>query len=83
MLLLPGWYKQATVGDVTGERPGMFAVSKRAKFDAWYDLRVMIQDLSVQQIIMRNVAQSGFVERCSLRHTFLCHTNMYTHLGIK
>lgn len=28
-------YKQATMGDNTGSRPGMLAVKDRAKFDAW------------------------------------------------
>ena len=28
-------YKQATNGDVTGDRPGMFDMVGRAKFDAW------------------------------------------------
>ncbi len=35
MLLLYGWYKQATVGDVSGSRPGMLDVKGRAKWDAW------------------------------------------------
>lgn len=28
-------YKQATVGDVQGDRPGMFSMEARAKYDAW------------------------------------------------
>ena len=35
MLALYGLYKQATVGDVTGGRPGLFDVRGRAKWDAW------------------------------------------------
>ena len=35
MLELYGYYKQATVGDSTGARPGMLDVKGRAKFDAW------------------------------------------------
>lgn len=34
-LRLYGLYKQATVGDATGSRPGMLDVRGRAKFDAW------------------------------------------------
>ena len=35
MLELYGLFKQATVGDATGSRPGMFDVKGRAKWDAW------------------------------------------------
>ena len=35
LLDLYAWYKQASVGDVTGKRPGMLDVKGRAKFDAW------------------------------------------------
>jgi diazepam-binding inhibitor (GABA receptor modulator, acyl-CoA-binding protein) len=35
MLRLYALYKQATEGDVTGDRPGAFAMKDRAKFDAW------------------------------------------------
>lgn len=35
LLELYALYKQATVGDVTGTRPGMMDFKGRAKFDAW------------------------------------------------
>ncbi len=35
MLLLYACYKQATVGDANGQRPGMFDLVGRAKYDAW------------------------------------------------
>lgn len=35
LLALYAFYKQATVGDATGERPGMMDVTGRAKYDAW------------------------------------------------
>lgn len=35
MLELYSLYKQGTVGDVTGSRPGMLDFVGRAKFDAW------------------------------------------------
>ncbi len=35
MLELYALYKQATDGDVSGSRPGMFDLTGRAKFDAW------------------------------------------------
>ena len=41
MLKLYGLYKQSTIGDVTGERPGMLEMRARAKFDAWASRRGM------------------------------------------
>jgi diazepam-binding inhibitor (GABA receptor modulator, acyl-CoA-binding protein) len=35
LLDLYALYKQATAGDVTGSRPGVFDLKGRAKFDAW------------------------------------------------
>lgn len=35
LLELYALYKQATVGDVTGSRPGMLDMKGRAKYDAW------------------------------------------------
>ncbi|XP_072903667.1 acyl-CoA-binding protein [Hemitrygon akajei] len=35
MLLIYSLYKQATVGDVNTERPGMFDLKGKAKWDAW------------------------------------------------
>lgn len=35
LLEIYGLYKQATKGDVTGKRPGMFDLRGRAKYDAW------------------------------------------------
>lgn len=35
LLDLYGLFKQATVGDVSGKRPGMFDMKGRAKYDAW------------------------------------------------
>jgi acyl-CoA-binding protein len=35
MLELYALYKQATSGDVTGDRPGMMDLRGRAKYDAW------------------------------------------------
>lgn len=34
-LELYGWFKQATVGDCNTERPGMFDLKGKAKWDAW------------------------------------------------
>ena len=35
LLALYSLYKQASVGDVSGERPGALDMVNRAKFDAW------------------------------------------------
>jgi acyl-CoA-binding protein len=35
LLELYSLYKQATSGDVTGSRPGVFDIAGRAKHDAW------------------------------------------------
>lgn len=35
LLSLYALYKQASVGDVTGKRPGMLDFKGQAKFDAW------------------------------------------------
>ena len=39
LLELYGLYKQASEGDATGSRPGMFDMKGRAKFDAWFTRR--------------------------------------------
>lgn len=38
LLRLYALYKQATVGDVEGKRPGFTDFAGRAKYDAWADL---------------------------------------------
>lgn len=44
LLDLYALYKQATVGDVSGEQPGMFDMVGRAKFDAWTKRKGMSPD---------------------------------------
>ncbi len=39
MLKIYALYKQATVGDVEGDRPGMFDFVGGAKYDAWEKLQ--------------------------------------------
>jgi acyl-CoA-binding protein len=39
MLRLYAYYKQATVGDASGDRPGAFNLVDRAKYDAWARLK--------------------------------------------
>ena len=44
MLRLYALYKQGSVGDPTGARPGMMDFVGRAKYDAWADIAGMSQD---------------------------------------
>lgn len=51
LLKLYALYKQATEGDVSGERPGMLKIKERAKFDAWAKLRGKEQAKSKKEYI--------------------------------
>ncbi len=51
LLDLYSFYKQATDGDVTGERPGFFDFAGGAKFDAREALKGMNQDDAMQKYI--------------------------------
>ena len=44
-------YKQATVGDATGDRPGMLDIKGRAKFDAWAKKKGTSKDAAMEQYI--------------------------------
>ena len=47
MLELYALYKQATTGDVTGDRPGMMDLRGRAKYDAWAKRKGMTKDAAM------------------------------------
>ena len=51
LLKLYGLYKQATAGDVTGSRPGMFDLKGRAKYDAWAGLKGKAKDAARTEYI--------------------------------
>ena len=51
LLDLYGLFKQASVGDVTGEKPGMFDFKGAAKYDAWERRRGMSRDEAMQAYI--------------------------------
>ncbi len=51
MLLLYSYYKQATVGDVTGSRPGITNFVGRFKYDAWAKLKGMSKDGAMQKYV--------------------------------
>jgi len=56
LLQLYGLYKQATDGDVSGKRPGMFDLKGRAKYDAWARQKGLSEDKARDQYV-------GFVEQ--------------------
>lgn len=47
LLGLYAFYKQATVGDVSGERPGVMDVTGRAKYDAWAQRKGMDREAAM------------------------------------
>ncbi|MEZ4638123.1 MAG: acyl-CoA-binding protein [Caldilineaceae bacterium] len=51
LLKLYAFYKQATVGDVTGKRPGFTDMVGRAKYDAWADRKGLSQEEAMQKYI--------------------------------
>ena len=51
LLKLYALYKQATQGDVQGERPGGFDFKGQAKYDAWEALKGKSQDEAAQEYI--------------------------------
>ena len=48
---LYGLFKQATLGDVSGSRPGMLDVRGRAKYDAWAKRKGLSKDAAMEQYI--------------------------------
>jgi diazepam-binding inhibitor (GABA receptor modulating acyl-CoA-binding protein) len=51
LLQLYALYKQATVGDANGKRPGMLDLVGRAKYDAWERLKGNSADQAMEQYI--------------------------------
>jgi acyl-CoA-binding protein len=51
LLKLYSYYKQATEGDVAGDRPGGFDFVGGAKYDAWSKLKGMSNDDAMQHYI--------------------------------
>lgn len=51
LLRLYALYKQATVGDVAGKRPGMMDFVKRAKYDAWAILEGTLPEDAMQAYV--------------------------------
>ena len=51
LLTLYALYKQATEGDVTGDKPGFGDLVGRAKWDAWNKLKDLTQEEAMQQYV--------------------------------
>ena len=51
LLKLYSYYKQASEGDVSGDRPGGFDFVGGAKYDAWSKLKGMSKDDAMQNYI--------------------------------
>ena len=51
LLELYSFYKQATDGDASGDRPGPFEFKARAKYDAWADRKGMSQDAAMKAYV--------------------------------
>ena len=51
LLKLYSYYKQASDGDVSGDRPGGFDFVGGAKYDAWSKLKGMSKDDAMQNYI--------------------------------
>ena len=51
LLKLYALYKQATLGDVKGERPGGFDLARIAKYDAWNKIKGTATETAMHQYI--------------------------------
>jgi acyl-CoA-binding protein len=51
LLKIYALYKQATAGDVQGDKPGMSDLVGRAKWDAWNGLKGLARDEAMQRYI--------------------------------
>ncbi|HLT73222.1 MAG TPA: acyl-CoA-binding protein [Cyclobacteriaceae bacterium] len=51
LLQLYALYKQATEGDVTGERPGGFDFKAIAKYDAWMEKKSLSQEDAMREYV--------------------------------
>jgi diazepam-binding inhibitor (GABA receptor modulating acyl-CoA-binding protein) len=51
MAFLYSHYKQATEGDVKGERPGMLDMMGRGKYDSWAKLKGLSKDEAMKKYV--------------------------------
>lgn len=59
LLTLYSLFKQGSSGDVTGSRPGMLDMVRRAKFDAWAGLKGTSTDEAMKKYIAKVKALLG------------------------
>ena len=61
LLALYALYKQGTVGDVDGKRPGMLDLKGRAKWDAWERKKGLSKDQAMEEYcrLVDRLAASG------------------------
>jgi len=51
LLKLYAFYKQSTTGDVAGDRPGIFDMVGRAKYDAWAAIKGKSKDDAMKDYV--------------------------------
>ena len=51
MLSLYALFKQASKGDVSGDRPGMFDLVGKAKYDAWAEIKGTSKDDAMKKYV--------------------------------
>lgn len=51
LLKLYSLYKQSTLGDASGKKPGAFDFVAKAKFEAWFSLKGMSQEVAMNEYI--------------------------------
>lgn len=51
LLELYSLFKQATAGDASGKRPGMFDLKGRAKYDAWAGKKGLSKDKAMESYV--------------------------------
>ena len=51
LLFLYSHFKQASLGDVSGKRPGMLDMVGRAKYDAWARLKGLSKEQAMQKYV--------------------------------
>lgn len=59
LLMLYALYKQGASGDISGDRPGMFDMVARAKYDAWAKLKGTSADDAMSRYIAKVKSMLG------------------------
>jgi len=70
-LILYGYFKQVTVGDCTGSRPGLFDPKGRAKYDAWLErkgvyARILLPGQVSFQTLASHLSSTRSVPPCAI-----------------